>query len=129
MDVGKKAPTPKPEDLPLLGRSPPSAPDDDDDSDSDQYPEYRGYVPPKSNSTRDAYEPDKSAIAEPAAPVQVSEPTTSTLDESNKSATAEPAAQTSTSEPAASGANMRTELSPMEAVNSLFVPPLPTTLE
>ena len=129
MDVGKKAPTPKPEDLPLLGRPPPSAPDDDDDSDSDQYPEYRGYVPPKSNSTRDAYEPDESAIAEPTAPVQVqaSEPTTSTLDESDKSATAEPAAQTSISEPTASGANTRTESSPMEAVNSLFVPPLPMT--
>ena len=37
MDVGKKAPTPKPEDLPLLGGPPPSAPDDDDDSDGDQY--------------------------------------------------------------------------------------------
>ena len=127
MDVGKKAPTPKPEDLPLLGRPPPSAPDDDDDSDGDQYPEYRGYVPPKSSSTIDPHEPDKSAIAEPAAPVQASEPTTSTLDESGKSATAEPAAQTSISEPAASGANTRTESSPMEAVDSLFVPPLPTT--
>ena len=40
MDIGRTAPTPKPEDLPLLKRSPPYAPDgnDDDDSDDDYYP-------------------------------------------------------------------------------------------
>ena len=37
-DVGREAPVPRPEELPLLRRSPHPEPDDDSDSDDDYYP-------------------------------------------------------------------------------------------
>jgi hypothetical protein len=68
-DVGRKAPTPKPEDLPYLGGSLPSPPgnNDDDDSDDDHYPAYRGYVQPVQDSTETIDIPSSSTIAVPAA--------------------------------------------------------------
>ena len=126
MDVSKKAPTPRPEDLPLLKRPSSSAPndDDDDDSDGDQYPKDRGYVPPKQNS---AILPDKSAIDKPAAQVSVSEPSAPIPDEPIESTTAKPAAQNPSSEPTASGTNARTKLNAMEMISSPFTPLSPTT--
>ena len=126
MDVGKEAPTLRPEDLPLLGGPPPSAPDNDDDSDGNQYPEYRGYVPPKPNSTIIPDEPDESAIAKPAAPVSEAGPSTSVPDESDKSMTTKPAAQVSVLEPTALGMDTRTELSTMEMINAPLNLPPPT---
>ena len=120
MDIGKEAPTLRPEDLPLLGGPPPSAPDDDDDSDGNQYPEYRGYIPPKPNSM---IIPD---VAKPTAPVSEAEPSTSVPDESDKSATTKPTAQVSVLEPTALGMDTRTELSTMEMINAPLNLPPPT---
>ena len=126
MDVSKKAPTPRPKDLPLLKRPSSSAlnDNDDNDSDGDQYPEYRGYVPPKQNS---AILPDESVIDEPAAQVSVSEPSAPIPDEPVESTTAKPAAKNPSPEPAASGANARTELNAMETISSPLTPLSPTT--
>ena len=128
MDVGKEAPTLRPEDLPLLGGPPTSAPDDNNNnSDGDQYPEYRGYVPPKLSLTIIPNEPDKSTIAKPTALVSEVEPSTSVPDESDKSATTKPTAQVSVSEPAALSADTRTELSTMQTTNTPLILPPPTT--
>ena len=124
MDVGKEAPTPRLEDLPLLGRPPPSAPDNNNDSDGNQYPKYRGYVPPKPSLM---ITPDESMIAKPTAPVSEAEPSTSVPDESDKSTTTKSAAQVSVLEPAALGANTRTDLSAMETINAPLILPPPTT--
>ena len=126
MDVGKKAPTPRPKDLPLLKMPSSSAlnDDDDDDSDGNQYPEYRGYAPPKQNP---AILPDKSTIDEPAAQISVSEPSALIPDEPVESETAKPTAQNPSSEPAASGVNARTKLNAMETISSPLTPLSPMT--
>ena len=124
MDGGRKAPTPRPEDLPLLKRPSSSAPNDDnDDSDGDQYPEYRGYILPKQSS---AILPNESTIDEPAAQIPVSEPAP-ILNRPIESMTAKPAAQNQLSEPAASGTNARTELNAMETISLPLTPLSPMT--
>ena len=93
-------------------------------SDGDQYPEDRGYIPPKQSS---ATVPDESTINKPAAQVPVSEPLAPILDKPIESVTAKPATQTPLSEPAASGANARTKPNVMETISSPLTPLSPTT--
>ena len=126
MDVGKVAPTPNPENLLRLGRSPPTTPNNNNDSsDGDHYPEYRGYVPPKRSPTVIPNDLDKSTTTEPAAQASTSEPIALTLNEPIESAMITPAAQILVPEPAAIGATTRTKPSMMETTNHPHTPLIP----
>jgi hypothetical protein len=114
MDIGKKAPTPKPEDLSRLKGSPPPTPNDDDDddgSDDDYYPTYRGHVQPDQDLEETVGEPSTSAISAPAA--------------QNPSAIATPAASVLDIELAASGANTETKTVTDVIMSPLLITTIP----
>ena len=69
-DIGRVAPTPRPEDLPLLGEPPkPDAGDDSDDDDDDYYPDPDFKILPAKNSEPSLDTTTESAKLVPAAPV------------------------------------------------------------
>ena len=127
MDIGRTAPTPKPEDLPLLKRSLPSAPDgndDDDDSDDDYYPEYPGYVQPDKNSTEITNESSAEATVTPAASVSSAITIPAASD---SSAITTPVTPLSGVEPAALGATTGTEAAVDVIMSSSLTPSIPAT--
>lgn len=67
-DVGREAPVPRPEELPLLRRSPHPEPDDDSDSDDDYYPRPNDVDLLRKDSERTQEELLQSATM-PAAPI------------------------------------------------------------
>ena len=127
MDIGRTAPMPKPEDLPLLKRSLPSAPDgnnDDDDSDDDYYPEYPGYVQPDKNSMEITNESSAKVIVTPAASVSS---TIAIPAASDSSVIMMPIAPLSGVEPAVLGVTMGTEAAVDVIMSSSLTPSIPAT--
>ena len=127
MDIGRIAPTPKPEDLPLLKRSLPSAPDrndDNDDSDNDYYPEYPRYVQPDKNSMEIANESSAKAIVTPAASVSSAIAIPAASDSSTITT---PVVPLSGVEPAALGATTGTEATVDVIMSPSLTPSIPAT--
>ena len=69
-DIRKIAPTPKPEELPLIqGPIPPAPGDDNDDSDDHYYPDFDFRNQPAENAETIEGQMIKSVMSNPAAPI------------------------------------------------------------
>ncbi|EDR09760.1 uncharacterized protein LACBIDRAFT_317869 [Laccaria bicolor S238N-H82] len=81
-DVGRKAPVPRPEELPPLRKpsQPNPPPDDDSDSDNDYYPDEGDQAPPVLNVTINADVSSVSATTTPAAQITGIEPAVQAIE-------------------------------------------------